>query len=86
MTDAPNSSRLGKVLTKKQKFQAVIDTDYQGTRYHFTGPPRGDDEQQAHQDLVYIRAAAEGSPTRVQGLQAMQTVAKLLRDEAKALT
>ena len=49
------------------------------------GPPRGDDEQQAYQDLCYIRAAAEGSPTRVQGLHAMQTAAKLLRDEAKAL-
>ena len=76
---------IGKVIIKHSHSQAKVDTDYMGMRYKFSGPPRGDDEQQAHQDLVYIRAAAEGSPTRVQGLQAMQTAAKLLRDEAKAL-
>ena len=85
MVDAPSWSRLGKLVTKHNKVQATIDTDYMGTRYYFAGPPRGDDEQQAEQDLCYIRAAAEGASTREQGLRAMQTAAKLLRDEAKAL-
>ena len=85
MADASNLSRLGKVSTKHNKLRAVIDTDDVGVRYYFTGPPRGDDEQQAEQDLCYIRAAAAGAQTRVEGLHAMQTAAKLLRDEAKAL-
>ena len=85
MVDAPSWSRLGKLVTKHNKVQAIIDTDYMGTRYYFTGPPRGDDEQQAHRDLCYIRAAAEGSLSHVDGLCAMQVAAKLLRDEAKAL-
>ena len=84
MADASNLSRVGKLATKHNKLQAVIDTDDVGTRYYFTGPPRGDDEQQAYQDLCYIRAAAEDAPTRVQGLHAMQSAAKLLRDEAQA--
>ena len=75
MADVPSFSRLGKLATKHQKVQAIIDTDYMGTRYKFTGPPRGDDEQQAEQDLCYIRAAAEGAQTRVEGLHAMQTAA-----------
>ena len=61
MADVPSWSRLGKLATKHQKVQAIIDTDYMGTRYKFTGPPRGDDEQQAEQDLCYIRAAAAGA-------------------------
>ena len=61
MADVSSWSRLGKLVTKHQKVQAIIDTDYMGTRYKFTGPPRGDDEQQAEQDLCYIRAAAEGA-------------------------
>ena len=73
MADASGWSRLGKLVTKHQKVQAIIDTDYMGTRYKFTGPPRGDDEQQAEQDLCYIRAAAEGAQDRVEGLHAMQT-------------
>ena len=60
MADVSSWSRLGKLATKHQKVQAIIDTDYMGTRYKFAGPPRGDDEQQAHRDLCYIRAAAEG--------------------------
>ena len=78
-------SQLGVVTKKNNQFVAKIATYDLDTRYEFTGPLRGDDEQQAYQDLCYIRADAEGSPTRVQGLQAMQTAAKLLRDEAKAL-
>ena len=85
MADVSSWSRLGSLVTKHQKVQAIIDTDYMGTRYYFTGPPRGDDEQQAHRDLCYIRAAAEGSLSHVDGLCAMQVAAKLLRDEAKAL-
>ena len=85
MADASKLSRLGKVSTKHNRLQAVIDTDDAGVRYYFTGPPRGDDEQQAHRDLCYIRAAAEGAQDRVEGLHAMQTAAKLPRDEAKAL-
>ena len=78
-------AQLGVVCTRNGKHVAKIATYELGTRYKFTGPPRGDDEQQAYQDLFYIRAAAEGAPTRVQGLHDMQTAAKLLRDEAKAL-
>ena len=85
MADVSSWSRLGTLVTKHQKVQAIIDTDYMGTRYYFTGPPRGDDEQQALRDLCYIRAAAEGSLSHVDGLCAMQVAAKLLRDEAKAL-
>ena len=78
-------SELGVVTQKDNQFVAKIATYDLGQRYQFAGPLRGDDEQQAHQDLSYIRAAAEGAPTRAQGLHAMQTAAKLLRDEAKAL-
>ena len=78
-------SSLGGVCKRKGEFLAKVDTVDAGTRYYIVGPPRGDDEQQAYQDLCYIRAAAEGAPSRVEGLCAMQTAAKLLRDEAKAL-
>jgi hypothetical protein len=49
------------------------------------GPPR-DDEQQAMQDLSFIRAAADGEVTRFGGLKAMQLAAKHLRDEAKPMS
>ena len=78
-------SELGIVTQRDNEFVATIATYDLGQRYRFAGPLRGDDEQQAYQDLYYIRAAAEGAPTRVQALRAMQTAAKLLRDEAKAL-
>ena len=68
MVDAPSWSRLAKLVTKHNKVQAIIDTAYMSTRFYFTGPPRGDDEQQAEQDLCYIRVAAEGASTREQGL------------------
>ena len=76
---------LGGVCQRKGQRLAKVDTFDAGTRYYIVGPPRGDDEQQASQDLCYIRAAAEGAPSRLEGLHAMQTAAKLLRDEAKAL-
>ena len=71
-------SQLGVVTKKDNQFVAMIATYDLDTRYQFAGPLRGDDEQQADQDLCYIRAAAEGAPTRVEGLRAMQTAAKLL--------
>ena len=70
---------------KDSQFVARVNTKVLGTQYQFVGPLRGQDEQLAYQDLCYIRAAAEGALTRVQGLRDMQTAAKLLRDEAKAL-
>ena len=78
-------AQLGVVIRKTGQYVAKIDTLAAGTRYKMLGPPRGDDEQVAYQDLCYIRAAAEGAPSHVDGLCAMQTAAKLLRDEAKAL-
>ena len=70
MVDAPSWPRLAKLVTKHNKVQAIIDTAYMSTRFYFTGPPGGDDEQQAEQDLCYIRVAAEGASTREQGLHA----------------
>ena len=61
-------SQLGVVTKKGNQFVAMIATYDLDTRYRFAGPLRGDDEQQAGQDLCYIRAAAEGAPTRVEGL------------------
>ena len=78
-------SELGFVTQKDSQFVARVNTKVLGTQYQFVGPLRGQDEQLAYQDLCYIRAAAEGALTRVQGLRDMQTAAKLLRDEAKAL-
>ena len=78
-------SNLGVVTQKDNQFVAKIATYDLGKRYQFAGPLRGDDEQLAYQDLCYIRASAEGAPSHVDALCAMQTAAKLLRDEAKAL-
>ena len=78
-------SNLGVVTQKDNQFVANVATYDLGKRYRFAGPLRGDDEQLAYQDLCYIRAAAEGAPSHVDALCAMQTAAKLLRDEAKAL-
>ena len=78
-------SNLGVVTQQYNQLVAKIATYDLGKRYRFAGPLRGDDEQLAYQDLCYIRAAAEGAPSHVDGLCAMQTAAKLLRDEAKAL-
>ena len=78
-------SNLGVVTQEDRQFVAKISTSDLGKRYRFAGPLRGDDEQLAYQDLCYIRAAAAGAPSHVDGLRAMKTAAKLLRDEAKAL-
>ena len=53
-------SELGFVTQKDNQFVAKINTKDLGTQYQFTGPLRGDDEEQAVQDLCCIRAAAEG--------------------------
>ena len=75
-------AQLGGVVRIKGKFVAKIDTLDDGERYAMIGPPRGDDEQQAFQDLCYIRSAAEGVPTHAGKLQAMQQAAKLWRVRA----
>ena len=64
MVDAPSWSRLAKLVTKRNKVQAIIDTAYMSTRFYFTGPPRGNDEQQAEQDLCYIQALQAASVFR----------------------
>ena len=56
-------AQLGVVIRKTGHYVAKIDTLAAGTRYKMLGPPRGDDEQVAYQDLCYIRAAAEGAPS-----------------------
>ena len=60
-------SELGFVTQKDSQFVAKINTKDLGTQYRFAGPLRGEDEQQAYQDLYYIRAAAEGAPLQAPG-------------------
>ena len=75
-------AHLGGVVNKNGQSIAKVDTSESGTRFAMEGPPR-DDEQQATQDLSFIRAAADGEATRLGGLKAMQQAAKRLRDAAK---
>ena len=82
---ADNMAHLGGVINKGGQFIAKIDTSESGTRFAMVGPPR-DDEQQAVQDLSFIRAAADGEATRFGGLKAMQLAAKRLRDASKSST
>ena len=77
-------AHLGFVFNKGGQSIARIDTSESGTRFAMVGPPR-EDEQQAMQDLSFIRAAADGEATRFGGLKAMQLAAKRLRDTAKAV-
>ena len=77
-------AHLGFVFNKGGQSIARIDTSESGTRFAMEGPPR-DDEQQAMQDLSFIRAAADGERTRSGGLKAMQLEAKRLRDASKAI-
>ena len=74
---------LGGVISKNGRFIAKIDTKESGTRFAMEGPLR-DNEQQAAQDLTYIRTAADGEAARPAGLHAMKLAAKHLRDGAKA--
>ena len=76
-------AHLGGVINKDGRSFAKVDTSDSGTRFKIEGPLRGD-EPQAIQDLSAIRAAADGETTRPAKLQAMQLVAKQLRDGAKA--
>jgi hypothetical protein len=78
-------AHLGGVFQSGGMFFAKVDTKESGEHYKMEGPLRGD-HHEAHQDLDYIRSAAEGEVTRAEGLQSMKLAAKELRDEAKAET
>ena len=60
-------AHLGGVISKNGRFIAKIDTKESGTRFAMEGPLR-DNEQQAAQDLTYIRPAADGEAARPAGL------------------
>ena len=81
---ATNMAHLGGVIHKAGQFVAKVETKDSETRFKMKGPAR-DDEQQAAQDLSFIRAGADGEVTRFGGLKAMQQAAKHLRDEAKPM-
>ena len=72
------------MIQNQGQFDAKVDTHDEGIRYQMFGPPRGDNDKQAFQDLCCIRSAAEGVPTHTEKLQAMQEAAKLLQDGARA--
>jgi hypothetical protein len=55
-------------------FSARIDTQDSGVRYKMESPLR-EDQQEACQDLDYIRSAAEGDATWAQGLHSMKLAA-----------
>ena len=75
-------AQLGDIFEKAGSYFAKIDTKEKGVRYAMVGPPRCG-AQAALQDLAAIRTGAAGAPTRSEGLQAMERIAKRLRDEAK---
>ena len=75
-------AQLGDIFEKAGSYFAKIDTKERGVRYAMVGPPRCG-TQAALQDLAAIRTGAAGAPTRSEGLQAMERIAKRLRDEAK---
>ena len=68
---ATNMAHLGGVINKAGQFVAKVETKDSDKRFKMEGPAR-DDEQQAAQDLSFIRAAADGEVTRFGGLKAMQ--------------
>ena len=72
-----------RVVTKHGSFKAKLDTKYEGGRHYITCTTRGDDEQRASDDLLRIRAYADGASTRFGGLQAMRITPKFLHDGAK---
>ena len=53
-------SELGLVTQRGNQFVAKINTKDLGKQYRFTGPLRGEDEQQAYQDLYSYRPQANG--------------------------
>ena len=70
-------ARLGGVFRRDGHFFAKVDTHaMQGTLCAA--------EQEAVQDLDYIRSAAEGGLTWAEGLQSMKLAGKELRGERKA--
>ena len=83
LRDEAKTMPSGSIEEVDGRFIAKIDTNDSGTRFKMEGPLR-DGEQEAAQDLAYIRAAADGEATRLAELQAMKLAAKLLRDAAKA--
>ena len=76
-------AQLGNVCASKGKVFAKIDVTEAKERFYMEGPRR-DAEQQAVQDLTYIRAAASGESTRLGELRAMKRATKRLQDEARA--
>ena len=72
----------GDVCSRNGKFFVKVEAQVDGIRFHVKGPRR-DDEQQAGQDLKYIRVAASGEASRLGELHAMKLAAKRLQDEAK---
>ena len=76
-------AQLGNVCASKGKVFAKIDVTEAKERFYMEGPRR-DAEQQAVQDLTYIRAAASGESTRLGELRAMKCATKRLQDEARA--
>ena len=64
-------SELGFVTQKDSQFVAKVNTKVLGKQYQFFGPQRGQDEQQAYQDLCYIRAAALTGPRPTGGLKSV---------------
>ena len=78
-------AHLGDVYTSNGKFFAKIETREASSRFHMEGPRR-EGKREAEQDLIDIRAAAGGEPTRLGELRAMKLATKRLQDEAKAAT
>jgi hypothetical protein len=76
-------AHLGGVSRRNDMFFAKVDTQDSGVRYWMEGPLRKD-QQEACQDLDYIRSAAGGDATWAQGLHSMKLAAKELREEVKA--
>ena len=72
----------GDVCSHNGKFFAKVEAQVDGIRFYLTGPRR-DDENQAGQDLKYIRAAAYGEASRLGELRAMKLAAERLQEEAK---
>ena len=63
---------LGTVSKKGQSFRARIDTSSMGGLVKVQGPCRSEKKQRAVEDLLSIRAAADGHTTRMGGLLAMK--------------
>ena len=76
-------AHLGNVIEKDDRYFAKIETREAGARFYMEGPLRTDQDE-AREDLQYIRSCAEGSANRTDGLHCMKQAAKELREQAKA--